>query len=153
MRIYIYEKRWRARRNIGFTLVEILLVITIIAIMVAMVVPRLAGRSKQAKISIAEADIEASLSIALDLYELDNGMYPSSGQGLKALIEKPDITPIPNNWKGPYLKKRVMPKDPWGNPYNYAYPGVNNSDGYDLWSVGPDQSEGGDDDITNWEDE
>ena len=140
------------KRQSAFTLVEILLVVTIIGIMVAMIVPRLSGRSKQAKISVTKADIEANLSIALDLYELDNGAYPITEQGLMALIIEPDISPVPQNWNGPYLKKVKIPKDPWGNKYVYVCPGIYNTQTYDLWSYGPDQVEGGGDDITNWED-
>ena len=141
----------RLSRENAFTLIEILLVITIIGILVAMIVPQLSGRSKQAKISIAKADIEANLGVALDLYELDNGTFPETSQGLRALIEKPEITPVPQNWNGPYIKRNRMPRDPWGNAYLYTYPGVNNPQSYDLWSSGPDGTSGGGDDITNWE--
>jgi len=134
----------------GFTLMELLLVLLIIAVLAAMVVPRLAGRSKQARISAATADVEANLSIALDLYELDNGTYPSTEQGLKGLVEKPATDPVPDNWRGPYIKNARIPTDPWGNQYYYASPGVQNAVGYDLWSAGPDKLSNTSDDITNW---
>jgi general secretion pathway protein G len=129
----------------GFTLIELMLVVIIIGILVSMVVPRLVGRSEEARISAAKADISANISVALDLYELDNGHYPSTEEGLDALQTKPASAA---NWKGPYLKRK--PQDPWGNPYVYRSPGEHNSD-YDLYSYGPDAAEGGGDDVTNWE--
>ena len=137
------------KRQKGFTLIELMLVIIIIGVLVAMVVPRFAGRSEQARCAAARADIEANVAIALDLYELDNGCYPSTDQRLDALVRKPESEPIPQNWKGPYLKKKV-PLDPWGNPYLYISPGIHNADDYDLFSYGPDGVEGGGDDIVNW---
>lgn len=132
----------------GFTLIELMIVVVILAVLAAAVVPRLAGRTQQARISTAKMDISGNISVALDLYELDNGRYPSTEQGLSALITKPSSSPTPTNWNGPYLKKR--PTDPWGNEYKYASPGTHNND-YDLYSLGPDGTEGSDDDITNWE--
>lgn len=131
----------------GFTLVELMLVVIIIGILVAMVMPRLAGRTEQAKAAAAKTDIEANISIALDLYEADTGSYPTSEEGLEALFTKPASV---SNWRGPYLKKR--PKDPWGNPYVYKSPGAHNPD-YDLFSFGKNKVEGGGDDIGNWEEE
>jgi general secretion pathway protein G len=135
----------------GFTLIELMLVVIIIGVLAAMVVPRFVGRSEQARYAAARADIEANLAIALDLYELDNGSYPTTEQGLEALTQKSESEPMPPNWKGPYLKKRI-PIDPWGNPYRYVCPGTHNSEDYDLSSFGPDGVEGGNDDITNWTD-
>lgn len=127
----------------GFTLVELMLVVIIIGVLVAMVAPRLAGRSEQAKVAAARADIDANLSSALDLYEIDNGTYPDK---LDDLLVKPSNAP---NWKGPYIKKK--PTDPWGNPYVYKYPG-DHSD-YDLMSYGKSGVEGGGTPVTNWEEE
>lgn len=129
----------------GFTLIELMLVVIIIGVLSAMVVPRLVGRSEQARIAAAIADIESNISVALDLYELDNGAYPPS---LDALLREP--SPSPPDWNGPYLKKK--PKDPWGEEYNYKFPGEQNKGSYDLWSSGRDRVAGGDDDVTNWED-
>ena len=143
------RKTHRCKRVCGFTLIEMMLVIIIIGVLVAMVVPRLTGRSEQARIAAATADIEANLAVALDLYELDNGGYPTGEQGLDALLEKPSIPPVPPNWNGPYLKRR-LPKDPWGEPYIYRCPGLNNTYDYDLFSKGPDGIEGNADDIVNW---
>jgi general secretion pathway protein G len=135
----------------AFTLVELMLVVIIIGILVAMVVPRLAGRSEQARRAAAQADIEANLAIALDLYELDNGNYPSTEQGLSALIKAPTSAPVPENWNGPYLKKKKIPLDPWGRAYKYVCPGTHNTEDYDLFSLGADGVEGGGDDVVNWE--
>ncbi|MBN1268001.1 MAG: type II secretion system major pseudopilin GspG [Kiritimatiellae bacterium] len=124
----------------GFTLIEILLVVVIIGILVGVALPRLGGRKREAEISAAKADI-ANISTALNLYELDNGEYPPS---LEGLITSPGGA---QNWRGPYLQKG-MPKDPWGNPYLYSRPGSHNPHGFDLSSSGP----GGDSSvqINNW---
>lgn len=135
--------------NRGFTLIELMLVVIILGILVAMVVPRLVGRSEEARRAAAKADIEGGIATALDLYELDNGKYPTTDQGLDALRTKPTAPPVPENWKGPYIKKK--PQDPWENSYAYACPGAHNPSDYDLSSNGPDRTEGGGDDITNWE--
>ncbi|MBF0479846.1 MAG: type II secretion system major pseudopilin GspG [Candidatus Omnitrophica bacterium] len=131
----------------GFTLIEIMLVVIIIAALSAMVVPRLVGRSEQAKISVAKSDITANIPTALKLYELDNGSFPSDEQGLKALREKPAVPPVPTGWNGPYIEKE--PVDPWGNPYVYVSPGKHRPD-YDLSSLGKDPNSDKDD-ITNWQ--
>lgn len=131
------------RKKIGFTLIEIMLVVIIIGILAAMVVPRLTGRSEEARRSVAKTDIESNLALALDLYEMDNGTYPNN---LDDLRTKPTEA---INWKGPYIKKRSL--DPWGRSYVYKYPGVHNPDSYDLYSLGRDGQEGGGDDVVNWE--
>lgn len=138
------------KRN-AFTLIELMLVVIILGVLVAMVAPRMAGRSEQARQAAARADIESNIALALDLYELDNGFYPTTDQGLDALRKAPTTPPLPKNWNGPYLKKR--PQDPWGNPYHYVRPGIHNADDYDLSSFGPDGVEGNGNDITNWEEE
>jgi len=132
----------------AFTLIELMIVVVILAVLAAAVVPRLAGRTQQARISTAKMDISGNISVALDLYELDNGRFPSSDQGLNALFAKPSSSPVPTNWNGPYLKK--TPIDPWGQEYKYACPGTHNND-YDLYSIGPDSNEGSEDDINNWD--
>ena len=125
----------RNRRG-AFTLIEILLVVVIIGILAAVAIPRLGGRVKQAQIAAAQADVN-NIGMALRLYEVDNGAYPSSLQGL---VASPGAAP---NWRGPYLEKGV-PKDPWGNDYVYAFPGSRNPNSYDLHSMGPDGAESGD---------
>ena len=131
------------KKRSGFTLIEIMLVVAIIGILAAMVVPRLTGRTKQAREAVAKADVQVNLPLALDLYELDIGEFPDSLDNLRENKDNSD------NWKGPYIKK--VPKDPWGNDYYYVYPGQNNRDDYDLYSAGPDGTPGNDDDAVNWE--
>lgn len=130
----------------GFTLIEILLVVVIIGALAAMVVPRLTGRSEQAKTTIARVDIESNIASALKLYELDNGNFPTSSQGLMALLVKPSTSPLPSNWNGPYLEKE--PYDPWGRRYEYAHPGTHGTS-YDLYSKGakPEDEKSW---VTNW---
>ncbi len=137
----------------GFTLIEIMLVVIIIGILAAMIVPNIAGRSEQARKTAARTDIESNLSTALDLYKMDTGQYPTTGQGLSALLTQPTASPVPAQWNGPYLKKKKIPKDPWGRDYVYASPGTHNPESYDLSSLGPSGTEGGSDNVNNWENE
>ena len=141
----IQKPHHHANRRSGFTLVEMLLVLVILATLAAIVIPKMAGRSQQAKVTAAQTQI-SSLEMALDAFEVDNGYYPKTG-GLDDLVNQPANA---TSWKGPYLKKGV-PADPWGNPYSYEYPGKHNASGYDLSSMGPDGRAGTDDDITNWD--
>ncbi len=129
---------------------EMLLVLVILATLAAVVVPKFAGRSKQAKVTAAKSQI-SSLEIAIDLFEVDMGYYPKAGNDLRDLIEEPNSSSV-QDWQGPYLKKGI-PTDPWGNDYIYNYPGKMNVGSYDLSSGGPDQKTGTDDDITNWQTE
>jgi general secretion pathway protein G len=133
------------RRSQAFTLVEMLLVLVILATLAAIVIPKMAGRSEQAKVTAAQSQI-SSIEMALDAFEVDNGYYPKTG-GLDALLNQPNGA---TNWRGPYLKKGI-PLDPWGNAYTYDYPGKHNPNGYDLMSGGADGRTGTDDDITNWD--
>ncbi|HXT15688.1 MAG TPA: type II secretion system major pseudopilin GspG [Gemmatimonadaceae bacterium] len=134
----------------GFTLIEILVVIVVIAILATLVAPNIFQHVGAAKDATAKSQIEM-LSAALDAYRLDNGHYPSTEQGLNSLWEKPTIDP-PENWRGPYLRKPV-PADPWNRAYIYLFPGQQNVNGYDLLSYGLDGKPGGDGedaDITSW---
>ena len=142
------KKLWGLHSG-GFSLIEIILVVIIIATLSAMVVPRLSGRSEQARQAAAKADIEVNIPTALKLYELDNGFLPTTAQGLNALLQKPTSTPLPENWNGPYLEK--LPVDPWGRPYQYQSPGTNRPNDYDLFSFGKDSKpDAVKDDIVNW---
>ena len=130
----------------GFTLIELMLVVIIIGALVAMVLPRLAGRTEQARVQAAQADIQSNIATALKLYELDNGSFPSTSAGLNALLKSPGDS---RNWNGPYLEKK--PLDPWGREYKYQSPGAHRSHDYDLSSIGKDGQSGTEDDITNWD--
>lgn len=136
-------RRKNTRRN-AFTLVEMLLVLVILATLAAIVIPKMAGRSEQAKITAAKSQI-SSMELAIDSYEVDNGNFPKTGN-LDVLINAPAGA---TNWKGPYLKG--IPLDPWNNAYIYEYPGKHNPNGYDLMSQGPDGRAGTDDDLNNWD--
>ena len=148
-----HDKRLRHRRgrveNSGFTLIELMLVLVILATLAAIVVPKFTGHSQRAKVTSAETQI-ANFSTALDAFEIDCGRYPTTTEGLRALVDKPASDS--DGWVQPYLQQDV-PKDPWGNDYVYRYPGQYNQYGYDLYSVGPDHKLGGDDDIKNWSEE
>ena len=126
----------------GFTLIELMIVVIIIAALAAMVAPNLIGRSDEAKAKIAQGDLH-SLDIALKLYRLDKGAYPTSEQGLDVLLA------VPGPGREPYLDKPAL--DPWQRKYLYRCPGAHRPSGYDLSSAGRDGKEGSDDDIANWQ--
>lgn len=134
----------------GFTLIEVMIVIVILGVLAALLVPKIMGRPDEARIVAAKQDI-ASIMQALKLYKLDNMRYPTTEQGLMALVKKPTLPPEPPNWKGNgYLEK--MPKDPWGHPYQYLQPGQHGE--VDVTSLGADGAPGGegnDADIGSWE--
>ena len=138
------------KRVSGFTLIEILVVIAIIGILLAAIVPNIVGRSDQARVVKAKQDI-VTLEGALDAYKLDNAFYPSTQQGLQALVAAPSTEPLPKHYKtGGYIKR--LPTDPWGNEYQYLNPGVHGE--IDIFSYGADGVEGGDGlnaDIGNWQ--
>lgn len=144
----------------GFTLIEILVVITVIAILAGLVTPMVFRNVGDAKVAAARAQIE-TFGLALDTYYLHNDAYPTTEQGLQALVTSPVVPPFtrsavpssPRNWRGPYLKKGIPP-DPWGNPYQYLSPGTANPASYDLLSYGRDGKPGGtgdDADLSSWE--
>jgi general secretion pathway protein G len=133
----------KIKLNRAFTLVEIMLVVAIIGILAALVIPKIVGKSEQARITRVQADVKGGIKSAVDEFEVDNGFYPSS---LQDLLQQPRNA---KNWHGPYLD--ALPVDPWQNPYLYSYPGKHNPTGYDLWSAGPDGKSGTADDIGNWQ--
>ena len=143
------HKRFTQR---GFTLIEIMVVMVILGLLVAIVAPNIMGRSDQAKVTIAETQLK-NIQSALDLYRLDNSHYPSTQQGLEALVSRPSGSPEPKNWnQDGYLKS--VPEDPWGNQFQYVSPGTEGP--YDLYSYGADGQEGGDGDaadISVWDTE
>ena len=142
-----------ARSKAGITLIEIMIAITIIAIIGIVVYPMIMDLPQKARIQAAKQQM-LSFGLALDRYALDNGFYPTSEQGLEALVKKPDSEPSPMNYnEGGYMKSREVPKDPWGREYTYASPGEHGND-YEIMSFGADGQEGGegkDADIKSWE--
>jgi general secretion pathway protein G len=134
------------KRSAGFTLIELMLVVIIIGVIAAIAVPRLSGNTEKAKIAATKQTI-ASASLALDNYELDVGRFPSSDEGLRALIERPAVLSEKDGWDGPYM--REMPRDSWNRELVYKYPGDESVD-YDIVSAGRDGQAGNEDDITNY---
>jgi general secretion pathway protein G len=136
----------------GFTLIELMVVIVILGILAGMIVPRIMDRPEEARRTKAEVDIGA-ISQALKMYKLDNGKYPTTDQGLQALIEPPSTGQLAKNWRdGGYLDKSSVPRDPWDNEFVYISPGLHND--YDLMSYGADGEPGGEDmnaDINSWD--
>jgi general secretion pathway protein G len=147
----VWRRPETKRRSHGFTLLELLVVLAIIATLVAVVAPSIFRNVGDAKADAAKSQIEI-FTLALDAYRIDNDSYPTSDQGLAALRVRPTAGAAPHNWRGPYLRKGV-PLDPWGRPYVYVAPGVENSTSYDLYTLGRDGKPGGSDedaDITSW---
>lgn len=139
-----------SRRQQGFTLLEIMVVIVILGLLVAVVAPNVLQNQDRAMVEKARADI-AVLEQSLDMYKLDNHVYPTTDQGLMGLVKRPETGPSPKNYRSNGYIKR-LPEDPWGNPYNYIQPGEHGP--YDLYSTGADGEEGGEElarDIVNWQ--
>lgn len=140
----------RNRRRHAFTLLELMIVLVILVLLLAMVGPRLLGTQKKAYIKNTKAQI-GIFKTALDSYAAEVGHYPSSEDGLQALLDPPSDERAAQKWEGPYLDTDMLPLDPWDNDYQYEYPPTNNRRDFpDIWSYGPDGEDGTDDDITNW---
>lgn len=142
----------KTKNNAGFTLIELMVVVVILAILAGLIVPRIMGRPEEARRTKATIQIQ-SLETALKLYSLDNGSYPTTEQGLQALVEPPAVGKLSTKWRqGGYLEKGRVPKDPWSNDFIYLQPGLQGE--YDIISYGADGQQGGegkDADITNWD--
>ena len=142
----------RVRDARGFTLIELMVVVVILGILAGLIIPKIMGRTDEARMLKARMQIE-QLEQTLKLYYLDNGEYPTTEQGLNALVGKPATEPVPKRWKeGGYLEKKKIPADPWDNPFVYISPGVHDKD-FDLVSYGADGEEGGEGkyaDIESW---
>ncbi|PHQ81611.1 MAG: type II secretion system protein GspG [Coxiella sp. (in: Bacteria)] len=143
-------KHYRHIKSQAFTLIEVMVVVVIMAILAAIIVPQILSRPDQAREVAAKQDI-LSIENAMELYKLDNGLYPSSAQGVDALVTKPSSDPAPQNWSGPYIKGHV-PKDPWGNAYHFQNPGQHGD--IDIFTYGAKNQPGGkgaDATIGNWD--
>lgn len=138
----------KQRKSAGFSILELLLVLVILGILAGIVGVNFVGQSGKAKVTAAKTQLE-NLKTALTRYNIDVTDFPTTQQGLEALSEQPNG--VEDDWDGPYLEEKVV-DDPWGNPWQYTYPGTHNND-YDLYSYGPDGKQGGDDDIKNWSDD
>ena len=141
------KQRQKRQRNAGFSILELLLVLVILGILAGIVGVRFAGQSAKAKVTAAKQQL-SELNSAMVQYNIDTAEFPSTQDGLGALRERPNSVSEDEYRKGGYLQKSIK-DDPWGSPWQYAYPGTHNND-YDLYSFGPDGKQGGDDDITNW---
>jgi general secretion pathway protein G len=134
----------------AFTLIEILVVLAILGLLVGLTVTKLGGVFDSAKVDTARIFVSESMKTPLFTYKMQMGDYPSTEEGLQALLTPPASKA--DKWQGPYIEVQggKLPVDPWKNPYQYRFPGTHNKNGYDLWSMGPDGKDGTDDDIGNW---
>lgn len=143
-----FERARRSARSAGFTLIELLVVVIILGVLAATIIPQFMGTTQEAKVSAAKASV-AELESALERFNLHMDRYPTTEEGLKILVDAP--TGDDKKWKGPYVSK--IPMDPWNHPYQYRFPAVRRKSGFDLWSRGADNADGGDGDnadLGNW---
>ena len=146
-------RKYFTRSVSGLTLIELMAVIMIVGMLATLIGVSVVKRLEEAKKKTTKIQI-SQLSAGLDAFKMDNGFYPSTEQGLEALVTEPTVGRVPKHYpQGGYLSKQSLPKDQWGNYYNYREPGINNQYSFDLWSNGPDAQEGTEDDITNWSEE
>nr|WP_320017516.1 type II secretion system major pseudopilin GspG [uncultured Desulfobacter sp.] len=149
---FLRQHSRQIRNQAGFSFIELMVVVIILGILAGAIVPRYMDKADKAKVVKAQVDI-ASIETSLKMYKLDNGFYPTTEQGLLALIEEPTTDPVPRSWnENGYFEKKRVPKDPWGNEYVYLSPGVHGT--FDLISYGADSESGGEGinaDVTNWE--
>ena len=136
------------RASRAFTLLEILVVLAIIGLLVTLAVNNIGGAYDRAKVDVAKMFVSQSMQAPLTTYKIHMGDFPTTAEGLQALATPPANKA--DRWRGPYVVDGKIPLDPWGEPYQYRYPGVKNKSGYDLWSKGPDKTDGTEDDIGNW---
>jgi general secretion pathway protein G len=139
----------RGLRRLGFTLLEILVVLAIIGLLAGLAINNIGGLFDGAKISTAQIFVQQSIKTSLTAYSIAMGSYPSTADGLQALVTQPSTNS--GNWHGPYIEGAKVPTDPWGEPYQYAFPGKHNKGRPDVWSKGPDRQDGTADDIGNWD--
>ena len=139
----------RSPREGGFTMMELLVVLAILGLLAGLAISNVSGIFGGAQVSTAQIFVKESMKAPLFTYSLHMGGFPSTAEGLTALITAPGDKA--DRWHGPYITESKIPLDPWGEPYQYAYPGTHNKSGYDLWSKGPDKQSGSEDDIGNWD--
>lgn len=132
----------------GFTLVEVLVVISIIVLLAGLTIGKMTNIFSGSQVEVAKLFVTQTMKTPLFAYRINMGNYPSTEEGLQALITAPASKA--DRWRGPYIEGNKIPEDPWGNPYMYRYPGTRNKDGYDLWSKGPSGNDGADDNVGNW---
>lgn len=146
-------KRLPVRRSVrrrGMSLMEVLIVIVILGVLAALVVPNFFGAQDKAMRDTALAQVRSGLNGSVELFRANCGRYPTTEEGLAALLTKPESEDIAEKWSGPYVKEGQIPLDPWGRQYNYRSPGEYNRETYDLWSSGKNGQSGDDDDVVNW---
>lgn len=143
----VYPPLRAVRNRSAFTLIELLLVLVILGVLAALVVPKFTGTSERAKKQAADTQINSNFRTALAAFEAECGRFPTTDEGLKALIEQPQSI---KGWTHAYLDAMAVPNDPWGNPYVYRCPGQHRTDSYDLYSTGPDGLDTGGENLNNW---